>query len=181
MSDEWNWGQDPKKTDDTPRQSDSDVSAQAASDQQTAPEEDLNENVTYHYKYTRSREAGSNAADSDNGNYYASHNYGGNESGSSAGSTSGEQGAEPKYAHYQVDEQEKKPEEEKTKHRKHHEKRESSSFGKKAGNTITLAVIFGLVAGLVFQAVNAVSDQYFKKDTTTSVGTAETLTSSVSD
>ena len=57
MSDEWNWGQDPKKTDDTPRQSDSDVSAQAASDQQTAPEEDLNENVTYHYKYTRSREA----------------------------------------------------------------------------------------------------------------------------
>ena len=26
MSDEWNWGQDPKKTDDTPRQSDSDVS-----------------------------------------------------------------------------------------------------------------------------------------------------------
>ncbi len=32
---------------------------------------------------------------------------GGNESGSSAGSTSGEQGAEPKYAHYQVDEQEK--------------------------------------------------------------------------
>ena len=181
MSDEWNWGQDPKKTDDTPRQSDSDVSAQAASDQQTAPEEDLNENVTYHYKYTRSREAGGNAADSDNGNYYASHNYGGNESGSSAGSTSGEQGAEPKYAHYQVDEQEKKPEEEKTKHRKHHEKRESSSFGKKAGNTITLAVIFGLVAGLVFQAVNAVSDQYFKKDTTTSVGTAETLTSSVSD
>lgn len=97
------------------------------------------------------------------------------------GSTSGEQGAEPKYAHYQVDEQEKKPEEEKTKHRKHHEKRESSSFGKKAGNTITLAVIFGLVAGLVFQAVNAVSDQYFKKDTTISVGTAETLTSSVSD
>ncbi len=76
MSDEWNWGQDPKKTDDTPRQSDSDVSAQAASDQQTAPEEDLNENVTYHYKYTRSREAGGNAADSDNGNYYASHNYG---------------------------------------------------------------------------------------------------------
>ena len=83
MSDEWNWGQNPKKTDDTPRQSDSDVSAQAASDQQTAPEEDLNENVTYHYKYTRSREAGGNAADSDNGNYYASHNYGGNESGSS--------------------------------------------------------------------------------------------------
>lgn len=77
MSDEWNWGQDPKKTGDTPRQSDSDVSAQAASDQQTAPEEDLNENVTYHYKYTRSRESGGNAADSDNGNYYASHNYGG--------------------------------------------------------------------------------------------------------
>jgi len=53
-------------------------------------------------------------------------------------------------------------------------------LGRKAGNTITLAVIFGLVAGLVFQAVNMVSDKYFKKETQTAVGSAETLTSSAS-
>ena len=39
-------------------------------------------------------------------------------------------------------------------HRLHNDKAASSGFGRKAGNTITLAVIFGLVAGLVFQAVN---------------------------
>ena len=36
-------------------------------------------------------------------------------------------------------------------------------------------MIFGLVAGLVFQAVNMVSDKYFKKETQTAVGSAETL------
>ena len=66
-------------------------------------------------------------------------------------------------------------------HRLHNDKgRHTSGFGRKAGNTITLAVIFGLVAGLVFQAVNMVSDKYFKKETQTAVGSAETLTSSAS-
>ena len=64
--------------------------------------------------------------------------------------------------------------------RLHNDKAASSGFGRKAGNTITLAVIFGLVAGLVFQAVNMVSDKYFKKETQTAVGSAETLTSSAS-
>ena len=58
------------------------------------------------------------------------------------------------------------------------ERSTSTSFGKKAGNTITLAVIFGLVAGIVFQAVNGISDRYFNKETQTSVGTAETPGSS---
>ena len=119
MSDEWNWGKDP-------------------SDQTAAPEDDLNENVTYHYKYT----------------------------------------------HYQVNDQENKPEKEPEKgHKRQHHKRpgggnSSAGFGKKAGNTITLAVIFGLVAGIVFQAVNGISDRYFKTDTQNAVGTAETLSSS---
>ncbi len=179
MSEEWNWGQDPKNQDDASRQTDPEVSGQAADDSQTAPEEDLNENVTYHFKYTRSRDhaSGSDRAGEDNGNYYASRNHTGN-AGSSQEASSGEQ--EPKYAHYQVEEPEK-PEEKKEKGFRHHRKNEQSAgFGKKAGNTITLAVIFGLVAGLVFQAVNAVSDHYFEKDAVTSVGTAETLTSSAS-
>ena len=172
MSDEWKWGQDPETTDDASRQSDADVSGQAVSDAQTAPEEDTNENVTYHFKYTRS----SDSAGADNGNYYASRNYREEASDNSADPSSDKADEVPKYAHYQVDEQ-KQPEEESTKHRKHREKK-ASSFGKKTGNTITMAVVFGLVAGLVFQAVNVVSDKYFKKDSAASVGAAQTLVAS---
>ena len=172
MSDEWKWGQDPETTDDASRQSDADVSGQAVSDAQTAPEEDTNENVTYHFKYTRS----SDSTGADNGNYYASRNYREEASDNSADPSSDKADEVPKYAHYQVDEQ-KQPEEENTKHRKHREKK-ASSFGKKTGNTITMAVVFGLVAGLVFQAVNVVSDKYFKKDSAASVGAAQTLIAS---
>lgn len=126
-----------------------------------APEE-TNENVTYHYKYSR----GSNVDE-----------YG---SGANTEGTSDEDQTEeiPRYAHYQVDE-EIQPEKPKSHrhHRIYHKKSSeiSSGFGRRAGNTITLAVIFGLVAGLVFQGVNFVSDKYVQKGTQVSVGTAETL------
>ena len=42
-------------------------------DQTAAPEDELNENVTYHYKYTSSRNS-DGAGSTDNGNYYASSN-----------------------------------------------------------------------------------------------------------
>lgn len=176
MNEEWNWGQDPKKTDTAPQQpEDMDVSQDAGSGQTTAPgedTEDLNENVTYHFKYERGTKT-----ERTDGNFQ-----------SQTETSSGE----PQYAHYQVDEDfsdSEKQEKSTGNHRKPHlphlkkaeEKDTPSGFGKKAGNTITLAVIFGLVAGLVFQAVNVVSDRYFKKDTTqTSVGTAETLASGTS-
>ncbi len=158
-----------------------DESGSAASDQTAAPEDELNENVTYHYKYTSSRNS-DGAGSTDNGNYYASSNNSDTSGNSSKDSGFESQSSEPRYAHYQVDEQEKKPEEKKKgrHHRLHNDKAASSGFGRKAGNTITLAVIFGLVAGLVFQAVNMVSDKYFKKETQTAVGSAETLTSSAS-
>ena len=55
MSDEWNWGQEPEKTDGSSQQPENtDESGAAASDQTAAPEDELNENVTYHYKYTSS-------------------------------------------------------------------------------------------------------------------------------
>ena len=182
MSDEWNWGQEPEKTDGSSQQPENtDESGSAASDQTAAPEDELNENVTYHYKYTSSRNS-DGAGNTDNGNYYASSNNSDTSGNSSKDSGFQSQSSEPKYAHYQVDEQEKNPEEKKKgrHHRLHNDKAASSGFGRKAGNTITLAVIFGLVAGLVFQAVNMVSDKYFKKETQTAVGTAETLTSSAS-
>lgn len=163
MSNEWNWEQEPEQSGSESRQPENtDESCRAASDQQTAPEDNLDENVTYHYKYTSSRTAdGSRRGDPDNGNYYGES-----------------QSSEPKYAHYQLG-AEKKPEEKKEKSNKHHTGgKHSSEFGKKAGNTITLAVIFGLVAGLVFQAVNGISDKYFKNETQNTVGTAQTLASS---
>ena len=182
MSDEWNLGQEPEKTDGSSQQPENtDESGSAASDQTAAPEDELNENVTYHYKYTSSRNS-DGAGSTDNGNYYASSNNSDTSGNSSKDSGFESQSSEPRYAHYQVDEQEKKPEEKKKgrHHRLHNDKAASSGFGRKAGNTITLAVIFGLVAGLVFQAVNMVSDKYFKKETQTAVGSAETLTSSAS-
>lgn len=182
MSDEWNWGQEPEKTDGSSQQPENtDESGSAASDQTAAPEDELNENVTYHYKYTSSRNS-DGAGSTDNGNYYASSNNSDTSGNSSKDSGFESKSSEPRYAHYQVDEQEKKPEEKKKgrHHRLHNDKAASSGFGRKAGNTITLAVIFGLVAGLVFQAVNMVSDKYFKKETQTAVGSAETLTSSAS-
>ena len=191
MNEEWNWGQDPKKTDTAPQQpEDTDVSQDTGSGQNTAPkedtEDDLNENVTYHFKYERGTktERTDGSENTGNGDSY-------DPSRSSKSQTEHSYG-EPRYAHYQVEEDSSEPEKQKEDHKRvqkphlpHLKKTEGKdtppSFGKKAGNTITLAVIFGLVAGLVFQAVNVVSDKYFKKDTTqTSVGTAETLASGTS-
>ena len=186
MSEEWNWGKDPKNTDGEPQKPENpDMSGQTGSDQTAAPEDDLNENVTYHYKYTSSRTS-DRTGNTAGGNYYASDNSSGNTYGNSENDSDRfqSQNSEPKYAHYQVDDQKKPPEEDtKKRHKgsylKHHGERSTfTSFGKKAGNTITLAVIFGLVAGIVFQAVNGISDRYFNKETQTSVGTAETLGSS---
>ena len=186
MSEEWNWGKDPKNTDGEPQKPENpDMSGQTGSDRTAAPEDDLNENVTYHYKYTSSRTS-DRTGNTAGGNYYASDNSSGSTYGNSENDSDRfqSQNSEPKYAHYQVDDQKKPPEEDTKKHhkrsyRKHHGERSTSTgFGKKAGNTITLAVIFGLVAGIVFQAVNGISDRYFNKETQTSVGTAEILDSS---
>ncbi len=186
MSEEWNWGKDPKNTDGEPQKPENpDMSGQTGSDRTAAPEDDLNENVTYHYKYTSSRTS-DRTGNTAGGNYYASDNSSGSIYGNSENDSDRfqSQNSEPKYAHYQVDDQKKPPEEDtkkrhKRSYRKHHGERSTSTgFGKKAGNTITLAVIFGLVAGIVFQAVNGISDRYFNKETQTSVGTAETLGSS---
>ena len=186
MSEEWNWGKDPKNMDGEPQKPENpDMSGQTGSDRTAAPEDDLNENVTYHYKYTSSRTS-DRTGNTAGGNYYASDNSSGSTYGNSENDSDRfqSQNSEPKYAHYQVDDQKKPPEEDTKKHhkrsyRKHHGERSTSTgFGKKAGNTITLAVIFGLVAGIVFQAVNGISDRYFNKETQSSVGTAETLGSS---
>ncbi len=79
----------------------------------------------------------------------------------------------PRYEHYQFHEEQKQsvitpgPSD---------HKNSRNSFGKKAGTTIALAVIFGLIASVVFQAVNFATDKYLKNDTeTVKIGTTESV------
>ena len=52
----------------------------------------------------------------------------------------------------------------------------NNSFGKKAATAVALAVIFGLVAGAVFQGVNIAADKYRGNDSSTTIGKTETIT-----
>ena len=77
----------------------------------------------------------------------------------------------PRYEHYQFHEEHKEtlitpgPSE---------HKKNQNSFQKKVGTTVALAVIFGLVASVVFQALNFTADKYLKTKTgTTQIGTTE--------
>ena len=79
----------------------------------------------------------------------------------------------PRYEHYQFHEEHKEtlitpgP----SKHKK-----SQNSFQKKVGTTVALAVIFGLVASVVFQALNFTADKYLKTKTgTTQIGTTESV------
>lgn len=79
----------------------------------------------------------------------------------------------PRYEHYQFHEEHKEtlitpgPSE---------HKKSQNSFQKKVGTTVALAVIFGLVASVVFQALNFTADKYLKTKTgTTQIGTTESV------
>ena len=137
MSDEWNWGQEPEKTDGSSQQPENtDESRIGCIGSDSGPEDELNENVTYHYKYTSSRNSdGAEAQTMEIITLPATFRYF-RKSSKDSGFES--QSSEPRYAHYQVDEQEKKPEEKKKgrHHRLHNDKAASSGFGRKAGNTI---------------------------------------------
>lgn len=52
----------------------------------------------------------------------------------------------------------------------------NNGFGKKAATAVALAVIFGLVAGAVFQGVNIAADKYRGNDSSTTIGKTETVT-----
>ena len=79
----------------------------------------------------------------------------------------------PRYEHYQFHEEHKEtlitpgPSE---------HKKNQNSFQRKVGTTVALAVIFGLVASVVFQALNFTADKYLKTKTgTTQIGTTESV------
>ena len=89
----------------------------------------------------------------------------------------------PKYAHYEVHQPQagnyaggsippKKPHKPKTAHGGG-----NGGFGKKAATAVALAVIFGLVAGAVFQGVNIAADKYRDNNSSsTKIGKTETVT-----
>lgn len=89
----------------------------------------------------------------------------------------------PKYAHYEVHQPQagnyaggsippKKPHKSKTAHGGG-----NGGFGKKAATAVALAVIFGLVAGAVFQGVNIAADKYRDNNSSsTQIGKTETVT-----
>ena len=79
----------------------------------------------------------------------------------------------PRYEHYQFHEEHK--ETLITPGLSEHKKNQNS-FQKKVGTTVALAVIFGLVASVVFQALNFTADKYLKTKTgTTQIGTTESV------
>lgn len=89
----------------------------------------------------------------------------------------------PKYAHYEVHQPQagnyaggsippKKPHKPKAAHGGG-----NGGFGKKAATAVALAVIFGLVAGAVFQGVNIAADKYRDNNSSsTQIGKTETVT-----
>lgn len=97
-----------------------------------------------------------------------------------AGQSEGTSQEKPKYGHYEVHQPQagnyaggnippKKP-------RKKRDFSGNNSFGKKAATAVALAVIFGLVAGAVFQGVNIAADKYRGNDSGTTIGKTETVT-----
>ena len=104
----------------------------------------------------------------------------GQNSDTGAGQSEGASQEKTKYGHYEVHQPQagnyaggnippKKP-------RKKRDFSGNNGFGKKAATAVALAVIFGLVAGAVFQGVNIAADKYRGNDSSTTIGKTETVT-----
>ena len=91
--------------------------------------------------------------------------------------TSGEQA--PRYEHYQFHEETGTVPDRVPPVRN---KKETDSFGKKAGTTVALAVLFGLVASAVFLSVSFVAGKYLKTDEkSTHLETTQSVLETVTD
>lgn len=134
MSEDWNWNPGPENAE--------------TDSQRSAPEEELNENVTYHFKYPRRNRTETEVP-------YAHYQVETEET--------------------KTDSEEKNSKENKNhKDEKDHKEKETH---KGLGSSLTRGMLFGLAAGIVFQGVNLVSERMFPKKTENSVGNAEILNS----
>lgn len=194
MSDEMKWGEEPQESENISSQSvqnkeiqESDASAQefAPTEKSTDMENNSseNENVTYHYKYTRG------TARTITDGRPASHPYSASRmSRSTQESQSGQNGSysygdqisqesqtPPRYAHYQVNQEPQGGNDGEPPKKPRYTSSGNGYFSKKVGPVIALAVVFGLVAGVVFQGVNVLSRKYLGTGQQTPIGTTETV------
>ncbi len=79
--------------------------------------------------------------------------------------------SEPRYTHYQINQNMGQPV--RGPHQK--PKKRKGGFGKRFAATVALAVVFGLVAGLVFQGVNYAAREYFGMEQQEPLSMTETL------
>lgn len=85
---------------------------------------------------------------------------------STQGASQGDGQIPPRYAHYQTQQEQRMQQPSQGGQPPRKPGRKKDSFGRKAGSVIALAVIFGLVAGVVFQGVNIASDKYLRTSKT---------------
>ena len=172
MSEENRWGQDPQGTDRNVPTEENALNTYGNADTGSAEEKNTdnidNRPLTHPYSAgRRMQESQRNSAGS-----------------SDTAGNSGNRTEPPRYAHYQVHQPQagnyaggsippKKPRKPKTSGGNG-----SGGFGKKAATAVSLAVIFGLVAGIVFQGVNMAADKLGinNNSSSTQIGKTETLT-----
>lgn len=88
----------------------------------------------------------------------------------------------PRYAHYQTQQEQRMQQPPQGGQPPRKPDRRKDDFGRRAGTVIALAVIFGLVAGVVFQGVNIASEKYLGTGKNQQqVGLAETVPGTSSD
>ena len=173
MSEENRWGQDPQGPDRNVPTGENALNTYGNADTGSAEEKNTDNNID-NRPLTHPYSAGRRMQESQR-NSAGSSDIAGN---------SGNRTEPPRYAHYQVHQPQagnyaggsippKKPRKPKTSGGNG-----SGGFGKKAATAVSLAVIFGLVAGIVFQGVNMAADKLGinNNSSSTQIGKTETLT-----
>ena len=116
------------------------------------------------------KQTGSQSYENQNSQMYGSQNYENQNSQPYGSQNYGTQTSQP-YGSQSYGTQTSQTHRKKTKKTR---KKSSSGFGKKAGISVALAVIFGLVAGAVFQGVNYIGNKYFPTSSTSKVELSQT-------
>ena len=173
MSEENRWGQDPQETDRNVPTEENALNIYGNADTGSAEEKNTDNNID-NRPLTHPYSAGRRMQESQRNSAGSSDTAG----------NSGNRTEPPRYAHYQVHQPQagnyaggsippKKPRKSKTSGGKG-----NGGFGRKAATAVSLAVIFGLVAGIVFQGVNMAADKLGinNNSSSTQIGKTETLT-----
>ena len=173
MSEENRWGQDPQGTDRNVPTEENALNTYGNADTGSAEEKNTDNNID-NRPLTHPYSAGRRMQESQRNSAGSSDTAG----------NSGNRTEPPRYAHYQVHQPQagnyaggsippKKPRKSKTSGGKG-----NGGFGRKAATAVSLAVIFGLVAGIVFQGVNMAADKLGinNNSSSTQIGKTETLT-----